>query len=85
MLNGLILLQYSFLNGYLLHRSFLRGLKSDGFETVLISLLLSICTNSLILYILVRLFEMPITKISVSIMSLVLSVSILGISKIIRT
>lgn len=85
MLNGLFLLQYSFLNGYLLHRSFLRELKSDAFEIIIISFLLSISTNSLVLYILARLFEMPITRSSVALMSFVIAAVILGVSHLKKT
>ncbi|MGE3278463.1 MAG: hypothetical protein AB7J40_01515 [Candidatus Altimarinota bacterium] len=69
MLNTLFLLQYSFLNGYLLHRFFLKDKESSKLETVLSSLLLSWCLNSLAIYILARLFEMPFTQISTIIVS----------------
>lgn len=80
MLNGLFLLQYSLLNGYLLHRGFLRDQKSDVFEIILVSLLLSLCANSLVLYILARLFEMPITRSSVTLMSLTIALIIMSVS-----
>lgn len=75
MLNTLFLLQYSFLNGYLLHRFFLREKEASILEILLSSLFLSWCLNSLAIYILVRLFEMPFTKMS----TIIVSFSLTGI------
>jgi membrane protein implicated in regulation of membrane protease activity len=76
MLNTLFLLQYSFLNGYLLHRFSLRDKESNVLEIFLSSLFLSWCLNSLVIYILARLFEMPFTKMSVIIVSFSLTLII---------
>lgn len=73
MLNTLFLLQYSFLNGYLVHRFFLREKTSTGLEIFLSTIFISWCLNSLAIYLLVRLFEMPFTKLSVMIVSISLT------------
>lgn len=82
MLNTLFLLQYSFLNGYLLHRFFLREKTSTGLEIFLSSLLLSWCLNSMTIYIWVRLFEMPFTKTTTGIVSIILTLTILLIGSL---
>jgi hypothetical protein len=80
MLNTLFLLQYSFLNGYLLHHFFIKEKASDFLEVMISSLFLSWCLNSLVIYVLARVFEMPFTKVTVALTSLSLSFIILAIT-----
>lgn len=76
MLNTLFILQYSFLNGYLLHRLFLKEKASDLPEVLFSSLFLSWCLNSLVIYILARLFDIPFTKGTVVLISALITISI---------
>jgi len=81
LLNSIFLVQYLFLNGFLVHRFFLKEKNSTALEAFLASLCFSICLNSLALYILARAFHMPITTLSVIIMSIAVSLAIVALAK----
>ncbi|MDP2690792.1 MAG: hypothetical protein Q8O95_00055 [bacterium] len=82
--NTLFLLQYCFLNGFLIHWFFLKTQQSTALEIFLSSLLLSLCLNSTILYLLIRTLSFGITTKNVVMMSVSISTLLVTVSLVKR-
>ena len=87
MIDFLFLLQYSFLNGFLVFLFFFKDKKSGVLEILSNSILLSLSLNSLCLYLLISLFDLNITRFNTLLISFSLSAFIIllaGIKRILK-
>lgn len=81
MAETIFLAQYFFLNGWLIYTFFLKDKDSSVMETILSSILLSTCINSIAFYLLIRLINLPINETNIIIMSLSLTVFIVILAR----